>query len=219
MHDDHLSGWALIVGSAGMIITMAFHPTGRVSPERIEGMIRKLIAVHSLALACIPVLFLGALGLSRHIRIAHRVAVAGLIAYSFALVAVMNAAVADGLILPSVLRHIVESTGSASGVTTWQTISRYNFDVNQAFAQVFVAGSSLALLLWSIAAWQGRELSRALSIYGCILCFAVLGALFSGYLPLDAHRFGAVVLGQTIWFVSAGAAMLGRHNHHQSAAA
>jgi len=40
-----------------MIIALGLHPTGHVAAEP---MIRMLIAVHALALACVPVQFLGA---------------------------------------------------------------------------------------------------------------------------------------------------------------
>jgi hypothetical protein len=216
---DQMSGWALISGSAGMIITMAFHPSGHITPDRMESMIRMLIAVHSLALACVPALFIGTLGLVRRFRSAHRLAVSGLVVYAFALVAVMNAAVADGLVTPRVLRQIVESAGAPAAMDTWRTISHYNFHVNQAYAQVFVAGSCVAIVLWSIAAWKSRELSRGFSIFGCVLGLLSLVAMFSGYLPLDVHHFGAVVLGQAVWFVNAGMMLLRRNDQQQAAGA
>jgi hypothetical protein len=219
MSDDRISGWALIAGSAGMIITMAFHPSGHITPDRMESMIRMLIAVHSLALACVPVLFIGTLGLVRRLRSGHRLALSGLVVYGFALIAVMGAAVMDGLVTPSVLRQIVESAGSPAAMDTWRTISHYNFYVNQAYAQVFVAGSSVAIFLWSIASWKSRELSRGFSIFGCVLSVVSLAAMFSGYLPLDVHHFGAVVLGQTVWFVNAGLVLLHHNDAQQHATA
>ena len=48
-----------------MIITMAFHPSGHITSAQLPNMIRMLILVHGLALACIPVMFLGTWGLSR----------------------------------------------------------------------------------------------------------------------------------------------------------
>jgi len=133
----------------------------------------------------------------------------GLAFYGMALVAVMSAAVADGLVTPSVLRRIVESADSETAVNTWRMFSRYTFAWNQAYAQVYVAASSAAILAWSVAMWKSAKFSRGLGIYGCILSVATVAVLFSGYLPLDAHRFGAVVLGQAIWFVIAGAKLWG----------
>lgn len=214
MDDDRISGWALIAGSVGTIITMAFHPSGHITPDRMESMIRMLIAVHSLAIACVPPLFIGILGLVHRLRSGHRLAVSGLVVYSLALIAVMSAAVMDGLVTPSVLRQIVDSAGSTTAMDAWRMISHYNFYVNQAYAQVFTAGSCVAIFLWSLAAWKSRELSRGFSIFGCILAVASIAAMFSGYLPLDVHHFGAVVVGQSIWLVNAGMTLL-RPNHQQ----
>jgi hypothetical protein len=200
MNDNRLSGIALIAASCGMIITMAVHPTGHITAAQLEGTIRMLILVHSFALFLVPIQFLGAWGLSRRLIGTTRLEVIGLVFYAVALIAVMSAAVADGLVTPSVFRRIVESADSEAAVKTWQMFSRYTFYWNQAYAQVFVAASSAAILTWSVAMLRNRRLSRGLGIYGCILSIATVAVLFSGHLPLDAHRFGAVVLGQAIWF-------------------
>ena len=188
-----------------MIITMAVHPTGHITQAQLDSAIRMLIIVHSFALFLIPVQFLGAWGLSRRLAGTVRLEVVGLVFYAMALIAVMSAAVADGLVTPSVFRKIVESANSEASVNTWQMFSRYTFAWNQAYAQVFVAASSAAILAWSVAMWKSGTFSRGLGIYGCILSIATVAVLFSGHLVLDAHRFGAVVLGQAIWFVIAGA--------------
>jgi hypothetical protein len=205
MTDDRMSGLALILGSGGTIITMSLHPTGHVAAAQVEPMIRMLIAVHALALACVPVMFLGAWGLSRRLASPDRLAVAGLVIYTFALLAVMNAAVADGLVTPSLLRQIVASAGSPPAMDGWKIMSRYNFYVNQAYAQVFVTASSIAIVLWSASIWRSRKLARGLGIYGCILGPVTILALFSGHLNLDAHGFGVVIFGQAVWFLIVGA--------------
>jgi hypothetical protein len=212
MTDNRLSGLALISGSVGTIITMSLHPTGHIVADQLEPMIRMLIAVHGLALACVPVLFLGAWGLSRCLASPDRLAVAGLVLYTFALLAVMNAAVADGLITPNLFRQIVASAGAPSAIDGWRMMSRYNFYVNQAYAQVFVAASSVAIVLWSASIWRGKELARGLGIYGCILGPVTLLALFSGHLNLDAHGFGIVIFGQAVWFIVAGTLLWRRVN-------
>jgi hypothetical protein len=213
MTDDRLSGLALISGSVGTIITMSLHPTGHVAAADIEPMIRMLIVVHALALACLPVQFLGAWGLSRRVSATpDRLAVAGLVLYTFALLAVMNAAVADGLVTPSLLRQIVASAGSPPAIDGWRMISRYNFYVNQAYAQVFVAASSVAIVLWSASTWRSRALTAGLGFYGCVLGPVTLLALFSGRLNLDAHGFGIVIFGQAAWFIVAGALLWRRDN-------
>ncbi len=204
MTDDQVSGLALIAGSAGSIITMSLHPSGHIAAEQMEPMIRMLIGVHALALASVPVLFIGAWGLSRRGPGRDRLTMGALVLYTFALLAVMNAAVADGLVTPNILRQMVASAGSPAAIDGWRMVSRYNFYVNQGYAQVFVVASSMAILLWSVAMLRNRFLTRWLGIYGCILGGVVLLVLFSGHLRLDTHGFGAVMFAQAAWFIIAG---------------
>jgi hypothetical protein len=203
-----MSGLALIVGSVGMIITMSLHPTGRFDPGQVEPMLHKLIAVHALALACVPILFVGAWGMSHKMASPDRMAMAALAVYTFALLAVMNAAVADGLVTPGVIRQIVAAGSTPGAGDGWRTVLRYNFFVNQGFAQVFVVASSFAIGLWSIAILRSGVMARGLGIYGCLLGLATLVAMFSGRLHLDAHGFGMIIFGQAVWYIAAGASLL-----------
>jgi hypothetical protein len=75
--------------------------------------------------------------------------VAGVVLYAFAMVAVMNAAVYGGLVTASVAPHIAAAAPAAS--EAWQVAFRYNGQVNQAFARVFVVASGAAIVLWSVA--------------------------------------------------------------------
>src|SRR4030088_3457915 len=98
MTDNRKSGLALIGGSVGMIITMAVHPHGAIAPAQVESMARNIIIVHSLALASLMVLFLGALGLSQRLKSPDRLDFIALVLFAFASVAVINAAVMNGLV-------------------------------------------------------------------------------------------------------------------------
>src|SRR5262249_50686249 len=76
MTDDRASGLALLFSSVGLLVVIAFHPTsGNFSVARN-------IAVHSLALATIPVMFLGALGIYRRLAAANRLSLSGLVLYA-----------------------------------------------------------------------------------------------------------------------------------------
>jgi hypothetical protein len=205
MTDDRRSGTALIAGSAAMIITMAFHPRGVTAPGDVEPVVRMLVAVHSLALASIPVVFLGAWGLSRKLATPERLAVVALVLFGFALVAVMNAAVFDGLVAPNVIRKIVSTSGATS--EEWRIAFNYNFQLNQAYARVFAVASSIAILLWSLVIVRGGSLGRGLGVYGCILGPVATVAVFSGLLRPDVHGFGALVFAQAIWYIIAAAKM------------
>jgi hypothetical protein len=202
MADERKSGFALIAGSLGMIITMAVHPHGAIARAQVESMARNLTIVHSIALASLIVLFLGTLGLTSLLKGADRLGLVALVVFGFASIAVMNAAVMDGLVAPNVMRHIVEAGASAG--EPWQTALRYNFEVNQGFARLYAVASSMAIIFWSVSMLRNRTLSRGLGIYGVLFSAIAVIAVASGRVPMDVHGFGAIALGQGIWFIIAG---------------
>ncbi|MBZ5508513.1 MAG: hypothetical protein LAO78_23900 [Acidobacteriia bacterium] len=203
MADNRMSGMALIAGMAGSIITMAFHPTGHdlVTPEHSASMMQLNVVVHSLALVCIPILFMGALGLTQRLASPNRLALAGLVLFGFAEVAVMIAAVASGLVAPGLFHHMAADPGMAD---IWRAVLTLNGHLNQAFAQVYVVASSAAIVLWSAAILRSGTFSRPLGLYGCILGPLTVIAVLSGHIRLNVHGFGLVILGQALWLITAG---------------
>jgi hypothetical protein len=192
-----------------MIITMISHPGGKISPAEIDHVARMLIGVHSLAIASIPVIFLGAWGMSRRIAGADRLAWAGLTLYALASIAVMNAAVCDGLLAPNLIRQIVSATPETRD--GWRLVMNYNFQMNQAFARVYAVASSLAVVLWAVSILRNRTLGRGVGVYGVVLGAVTVVGIFSGFLTPDRHGFGMLIFGQAIWFliVAAGLWRLG----------
>jgi hypothetical protein len=205
MTNHRMGGLALIAGSVAGIITMSQHPTAKdlFAPGQLAPMAQMLIVVHALALVSLPVLFLGALVLWRQLGSSDGFAIAGLVLYAFATVAVMNAAVFDGLVTASIAPQIAAGTPATS--EGWRIAFMYNGQLNQAFARVFVVASTAAIVLWSVAIIRNGALARALGWYGCVLGPITVFAVFPGHLRLDPHGFGLIVLGQAVWFISAGA--------------
>jgi hypothetical protein len=204
MTDDRKSGLAFFIGMAGTIITMALHPTAQDlggGSGHADHMMQLNMAVHSLVLVCIPILFLGALGLTRRLAAPDRLALSGLVLFGFAEVAVMIAAAASGLIAPGLFHHIADDPGKAD---MWRAVLILNGHINQAFAMIFVVASSIAIMLWSAAIIRNRMWWRGLAIYGCILGPLTIVAVLSGHVRLNVHGFGLVMLGQAIWFVCSG---------------
>ena len=211
MKDNRMSGAALIAGMVGFIITMALHPTGHDlgSPDHAAFMMRLNVAVHSLALVCIPILFLGALGLTKFLDAPNRFALGGLVLFGFAEVAVMNAAAISGLIVPGVFRHMTAEPGLSD---TWRAVLQLCGHMNQAFALIFVVASSVAIVLWSAAILRSKLFSRSLAMYGCVLGPIMILVVASGHLPLNVHGFGMVALVMAIWFIAAGVQLCQKTN-------
>jgi len=210
MADDRKSGIALIAGSAGGILTMAIHPTGAASlpAEQVAHLAVVSGAAHSLAMASVLVLFLGACGLARRIGGADRISFAAIVAYGFACVAVLIATAVSGFIIPGVMEHMVRDTPAAA--PQWHIAIDAIFQINQAFARIFSVAASVAIILWSVSAMRNGGLSRGVAIYGCVVAALIIVGIGGGRLRLDVHGMTVVALGQTIWFVLVGSHLCSR---------
>jgi hypothetical protein len=206
MTDTRLGGAAMIAAAIAGIIIMAVHPAshGLLTPGQFSTVAAIGEAVHIVAIITLPIAFLGALALARHMDSPNRVAMSALAIYGFALVAIMSAATFSGLVAIPSLQRVVEQPQSAG---EWRGFATYSGVVNQGFARIYTILVSIAIALWSIQIVRTRILPRAAGIYGLVVAPVIFVAVASGHVRLDVHGFGAVVLLQAIWFVSAGTAL------------
>jgi hypothetical protein len=216
MTDNRLSGLAMIAGQAGLILTLSLHPSGKISPADVDHMVRKLIAVHSIALAGLPFMILGALGLARALASLNRLSIAAFVFYSFAVAAMLSGIVVDGLVMPRLLPHLAEAAQTAAAGAhipasvpaptsgdTWRALMKYNGYLDMAFVQVSLIASAVAIAIWSIVMVFGKRLSRPAGIYGLLLGAVVIISVFSGALGAD-HALMIIVFGQATWFLIVG---------------
>ena len=188
-----------------MIITMALHPMGRIAPSELEAVVRKLLTVHSVALASIPLLFLGAWGMARRLNGPDRLSWAGLGIFGYAVAAILTGAVFDGLVEPRLLQQIVGSEGSTRDV--WQTILRYNGIVDSAFVRVYVVAAGVSILVWSTAMVKNKQMGLGVALYGGLLGLVTVVGVLAGMLRPETHGFVLVIVGEALWFLIAGAAL------------
>ena len=205
MKDNRLGGIALIAGAIAGMITMSLHPSGHhgiMSPREMEILALLTRAVHALAIISLPLSFLGCMAMTRRLASPSRLSVAALVVYGFAVIAIMIAASMSGFVAPGVMSKLVAGDPLTD---TRRLFLDYTFQLNQAFASVYVVGSCVAIILWSIAILKTRQLALGLGFYGVVLGLAILAVLFSGSLALNVHGFGLVTFTQAIWFIVAGA--------------
>jgi len=195
LHDmtrERAGGTALIVSAAAFIITMAFHPTGRelLAPGQFAHVMPIGVAVHALALVCLPVAFFGALVLSQRLD-----ALGAIVTYGFGVVAIMIAAVCSGLVATAAASQI------PAGGDIWRVLFTYTGMLNQAFALVYAIASSVAIVLWSVALLRH---AKALGIAGAILGPLIVIVVLTHTIGLGVHGFGAIVLAEGAWFIACG---------------
>lgn len=198
-HGDRIAAVALIVGIAAGFITMLLHPTGHdVITEAAAGRANSLVAgVHLLALFGQPLLLTGLLAFTLRLGQRRDLAVGAFIFYLLGSMAVMIAAAASGLISPAAVRGIGAAT--VDQAARMREFMRFAGMINQSFTRIFVAFAGAAIVLWSLAGTAERSLSRVVTAFGMVLGAAMMVAGLTGWLRLDIHGFGAVVLGQGVW--------------------
>jgi hypothetical protein len=216
----------MIAGQVGLLLTLSLHPSGKITPAQVDQMVHKLIAVHSIALAGLPLMILGALGLSRALssfnsnRNSNRLSVAAFVVYSFAIAAVLSGIVIDGLVMPHLLPHLADAAKAAASESghaavgapasgdTWRALSKYNGYLDMAFVQVSLVATAVAVITWSAAMLWGA-FSRAAGVYGLTLGVMVLFVLLSGALGAE-HALMVILFGQATWFLVVGGLLCAR---------
>jgi heme A synthase len=213
MTDDRKSGIAFLIGSLGGIVTMAIHPTGGgvMTPAQAEALALASEIAHTLAMVSFLIMFLGAVGLTRRLARSDsptapdRLAIAAIIVYAFAAVALMLATSVSGFIVPDLIRHMIRDTANGP---QWRLMIDAIFTFNQAFARIYSVAASLAILLWSASALRHGGLNRGIATYGSIVAIVITILIAVGHLRLNVHGMAVVVFAQALWFVLAGIEMM-----------
>lgn len=203
MAQDRESGWMLIGGTLASLVTMAMHPNVRQMLDDFATHGPRNVVAHGLALLAIPFTLVGYGALAR--RLATRHAASARLGYACVAIAsgaVAVAAIASGLLSTMLVARLVRLDGSEEAFA--RALLGYTGLVNQAFATVFVAGWSLAMLVWSLAVLRGAALARWLGWYGLLLGGVLLVVTLLGRLRLDVHHFGLIVVAQGVWTIGAG---------------
>lgn len=200
---DLVGGILLIAGSLAGMVVMVLHPTAHhlIAGEGGEPQAHLNVMVHGLAIASMPVLFMGLLGLARRLGFTD-LTLAALVAFGFGAVAVMSAAVASGFVATPLVPKLLAAEGGSRDI--YHALLDYTGLINQGFARVYVVAASAAILLWSAGILRGRRMPRAVGIVGALLGTAILIAVISGHLRLDVHGFGAVTFAQSGWMIWIG---------------
>lgn len=203
---------ALIIPSVVTVAVMALHPTGidAVRTASAGGSNAFVGAIHLVAIIAQVALLAGALGLTLIMRERRDVAVGGFVFYAMASVAAICAAVASGFVAPGVLRGLGHADPAVRAAM--MSMLGYTGLINQGFAKVDAACSSIAILLWSVAGRDSNPLSRGAVVYGLVIGILTTLAVLANHIQLDVHGFGAVVLAQAIWMVWAASQLLRRED-------
>ena len=172
------AGFALILGSIMMIITMVLHPAG----DREDYYL--IIGTHSLAILSIPISLLGFWGLSKRLNSDNIFSMAAFIIMTVGLFAVMNAAAINGLAYPLFIKGYQKMSDEVVSA-----ILHYSFALNQSMALIYIGAACLSILLWSVAIIKSSKFPKWIGYFGILIGTGSIVVLFSGYVLTDLHGF------------------------------
>jgi hypothetical protein len=196
-----LAGYCLIIGSILMVLTMALHPSGG-DIEHIIKISKVAITAHSIAIFSLPFVAIGFYGLAQILKTDNHLSLLGLAFVGFGLVAIMLAAALNGLILPM---YVLKNQGqTGQNLETLKLIIRYGSTFNAAMDFIFIAGYSIAMLLWSIIILKTAILPRWIGIYGIGLLVVCIIAHISHFNFISVTGFAIYVFGIVSWIVLIG---------------
>jgi hypothetical protein len=203
MKRDVGAGTLLIVAAAAGMFVMLHHPIGHDILEsgdftRMAGLNRFL---HGLAIASVPMTFLGLMGLWRRLA-PSELATAALVVWGFGGIAILIAAAASGFVATDTMQWMNETEAGSKAMN--HALGDYTHSLNQAFSKVNVVASSASLLLWAFAIEKTKRFNKAAGLFGLVVGGALLFAFFGGRLKLNVAGFGIVVFAQSAWLIWVG---------------
>ena len=213
MKPNRTAGAALIASSIGMVVTMAIHPTGG-DHEKLAREAGLAIGVHALAIVCVWLQAFGFLGFTRMMRPKHLHADAGLVAFAIAAVCGILAAVVSGILGPAL--HERAAAADPAEHAVWEVVISYNFRLNAALTQVFIAANSIAVAIWSLSALRISRGWSYLGTAGIVIGVAALFSLFTGRIHNNVHDVGLFVTAISAWTIALGVLLCRSHESSSS---
>lgn len=188
---DRIGGGVLIAAAAGVVFTMAHHPTG-MHGGGLGGI------VHGAMILLLGLLTFGFARFGQGRGFGRPLILAGAVAYLASFMAHIGAATINGFVVPAL-------AGGNAPVS--HDILRFAWEANQALARLGVVATGMAYLMWGAELARERP-SRWLGAAGIVLGVVPAALLAAGLIRINvagafiayaAHMLWAVLLGATMW--------------------
>jgi hypothetical protein len=209
MRDDRIYGAALILGALAFLGTAGLHPTGSqllASPEGFAHSAPINVLAHALGLFGMWLTVFGVVGFARRVGLQRPDVTAALVAFCLAAAMVSLAAIIDGLVSTRLAQAYV-ATDDAAARTTLRGFMQFCYNMASSLTRYYVTAASIAILLWSWAAWRIR-FDRVLPWLGVVIGVGALIAQLRGHLQMNVHDVMLLAIGQGLWMMWTGVALL-----------
>lgn len=173
LQSQSLAGWLMAVASALTVLFMFHHPTGHGGPG-----ISLTNFIHAGMMVLLSLIFLGFIVFTRA-RGFTLATVAGLLAYGISLLGHLGAATISGFLTARFAINVDHAASHDLFILLAVT--------NRVLAELAVAASSIAFLLFASHLILRSPRQTALAIIGILAALVPSLALFSGIIAMDIH--------------------------------
>jgi hypothetical protein len=204
-------GSILIACALLAVLGMLHHPVlPRHDPSEIvqafAGVSGPSVAIHSFLIAVVLVQLIGFHGFARTLGFGRPLVAGGFILWTAGTLALISAAVINGLALPSLAAAFHDATPAQA--ETFRSLARFAWSLNQAWDKVGLVSWCAALILWSAALVRLAGPARLLGAIGLIAPLGLATAVLTGALAMGAHGFTLAIACFSLWTLAAGALLL-----------
>ncbi len=193
------AGISLISGSLLIIATMVMHPHGG-NLEYLIKISNSIIVTHALAILSIPIITFGFYGLTLKLLDARKTAILAFIILLFSFVAVMFAALINGLTLPYFLNEYADRIEQYK--TAIDPIIHYGFAINKPLDYIFMAGCCLAIFIYSLIIVRSNTFPKWIGYFGILLIVFALFGVLTGFMFTNLTGFRVFTFSLAAWILS-----------------
>jgi len=194
-------GASLLIGSVLVFLTMVLHPVGG-NLDQLRKISNIIIVSHSLALLAVPFIIYGYWALTSCLSSQFEISKLAFVFACFGLLSILIAGTVNGLVLPIFIECADFSQDPGEAFS--DLIFNYNFSINQAFDLLFIAGTCISIILWSIGILKSRFLPRWFPVAGILLSVVFIVLVLSGFNLENVKSLRLFMTPIVLWNVALG---------------
>ena len=210
---NRITSLCLMIGSLMLVATMVLHPSGGNAKEILH-IYNLAVSTHSLAIASLPFLVFGFLGLSQSLLSPSKLSIFAFIVICFSFVAGMLAAAMNGLVLPFFVKSKIDDFEQNENILS--PVVTYGLKINLAMDYILIVGLLIAISGYSFLIVKYHKTLNWIGYLGFSLLPIAILAAFLNFNFTSVSGFRLFIFAIVTWIFSVGNA-LGKGKFEQKA--
>lgn len=201
---NKIASLCLMIGCLMLVATMVLHPSGGNAKEILH-IYNLAVGTHSLAIASLPFLVFGFLGLSQSLLSPSKLSIFAFIVICFSFMAGVMAAAMNGLVLPFFVKSNIDNFEQHQDILS--PIVSYGLKINLVMDYILIVGLLAAISGYSFLIVKYHKNLNWIGYLGFSLLPIAILAAFLNFNFTSVSGFRLFVFVIVTWIFSAGNAL------------